>query len=237
MLLGLASFSLIVLEWETNEKWILCSTQAPWNRMWIRESKIRYVILLLFFCFLTLQIKWVKTLMSLLTAQVTINSFFPTMSCINFYLINIENKKFPLQAKNSRKWLKIADISFEQIEGLHIWMVIEWKLVITTLEELEFSYCAIGEEFSFLIETMRVGGGQGGPWGSAPLGRRETWGEGGNRRGWHLLAEWGSGVKSPKSRLGLEKAPPNQATPGLLPHCPGSPRIIPTNIQAGVENY
>ena len=73
-----------------------------------------------FFCFLTLQIKWVKTLMSLLTIQVTINIFFPTMSCINFYLINIENKKFPLQAKNSRKWLKIADISFEQTEGLHI---------------------------------------------------------------------------------------------------------------------
>lgn len=33
--------------------------------------------------------------------------------------------------------------------------------MITTQEELEFSYCAIGEEFSFLIETMRVGGGAG----------------------------------------------------------------------------
>ena len=58
--------------------------------------------------------------MSLLTTQVTINIFFPTMSCVNFYIINIENKKFPLQAKKSRKWLKIADISFEQIEGLCI---------------------------------------------------------------------------------------------------------------------
>lgn len=69
------------------------------------KSKIRYVILLLFL-FLTLQIKWVKTLMSLLTAQVTINSFFPTMSCINFYLINIENKKFPLQTKTAGNGLK-----------------------------------------------------------------------------------------------------------------------------------
>lgn len=40
--------------------------------------------------------------MSLLTAQVTINSFFPTMSCINFYLINIE-QKVSLQAKKQQE--------------------------------------------------------------------------------------------------------------------------------------
>lgn len=40
--------SLIVLEWETNEKWILCSHKHLGNRMWIPESKIRYPLLFFF---------------------------------------------------------------------------------------------------------------------------------------------------------------------------------------------
>ena len=43
MLLGLASFSLIVLEWQTNEKIILLSSD-PWNIRWTRETKIRRFI-------------------------------------------------------------------------------------------------------------------------------------------------------------------------------------------------
>ena len=108
--------------------------------------------------------------------------------------------------------------------------------MVTTLEEFEFIYCAIREEFSFLIETVRVGGGQGGPWGSTPLGRRETWGEGGK---WipHFPCKMWKWSQIPKVQVGsLKRHPLNQATPGLLPHCPGSPRFIPMNILAGVEN-
>ena len=142
--------------------------------------------------------------MSLLTTQVTINIFFPTMSCVNFHLINIENKKSPLQAKNSRKWLKIADISFEQTEGLCIWMVIGQE-VSWLLPWRNLNSATVLLESSHSLQRPWWEGGQGGLGGSAPLGRRETWGEGGNRRGQHLLVKWGGGVRSPKSRLGLWK--------------------------------
>lgn len=53
-------------------------------------------------CFLALLMEWVKTPVSLLTIQINVNIFLLTISCINFYLVNIVNKKFPLTGKNSR---------------------------------------------------------------------------------------------------------------------------------------
>ena len=72
------------------------------------------------FCFLVLLIEWVTTPMSLLTTQVNVNIFFPTMSCINFYLVSIVNKKFSLKGKQQQEMASIADTLFEHLELLHI---------------------------------------------------------------------------------------------------------------------
>lgn len=88
--------------------------------------------------------------------------------------------------------------------------------MIIALKDLEFSYCAIGEELWFLKRWWGWGR-QGGQWGSDPLGRGEVEGQAGTKKAGKSL--WNEEVESEPQSPGwvYEKALSNQSIPGLLP--------------------